>query len=78
MQVFAQPVVAHGKAPQFSVIGVGQLPFPSQVATGLKILPVHEAAPQTWLALTLRHAPAPSQAPSVPHSLLAVTSAHWL
>jgi hypothetical protein len=48
------------------------------VDAGVKLAPLHEAALHTWLLPTLRQAPAPSHIPSVPHSLVAVTSSHWL
>jgi hypothetical protein len=38
------------------------------------MLTLHAAALHTWLLLTLRHAPAPSQVPSFPHWLVAVSS----
>jgi hypothetical protein len=49
-------------------------PLPSQVETGEKMLPLHEASAQTTLVLALRQAPAPSQVPSFPHFLVVVSS----
>jgi hypothetical protein len=48
------------------------------VAAGVKIPPLHAAFVHTWLVLTLRHAPAPSQVPSLPHGLVAVSSVQYL
>jgi hypothetical protein len=41
-------------------------------------LPLQDAATQTVPELTLRHAPAPSHMPSLPHALLALSSAQAL
>lgn len=72
-----QPVTAHWKPPQSCAVAVVQAPMPSQVVTGVKVLPslLQLAFVQTWLELTLRQAPLPSQVPSLPHWLLAVSSA---
>jgi hypothetical protein len=51
-----------------------QAPSPSQVETGVKVPAVHEAEVHTWLVLTFRQAPAPSQVPSLPHCLVGVSS----
>jgi hypothetical protein len=48
--------------------------LPSQVETGVKTLPLHEASVQTTLVLALRQVPAPSQVPSFPHFLVVVSS----
>ena len=77
MQVVRQPVTAHWKAPQSCGVAAVQAPMPSQVVAGVKVLLslLQLAFAQTWLELTLRHAPLPSQVPSLPHWLLAVSSA---
>jgi len=50
-------------------MAVGQDPLPSQVAAGVNVFPslLHDAGVHTWLLLTLRQAPLPSQVPSFPH-----------
>ena len=55
-----------------------QAPAPSQVVVGVKVFSsaLHDAAMHTWLVPTLRQAPLPSQVPSLPHGLVAVSSAH--
>ena len=78
VQVFEQPVWAHAKGVQSCVLTTTHAPLPSQVETGVKTLPLHEASVQTTLVLALRQAPAPSQVPSFPHWLVPLWSVHAL
>jgi len=80
VQVLRHPVVAHWKPPQSCPVAIVQAPLPSQVVVGVKVLPslLQDAALQVWLAPTLRQAPLPSQVPSLPHWLVAVSSVHAL
>jgi hypothetical protein len=72
----AQPVSgAHGEPSQFCEATVAHSPFPLQVAIGVKVPSALQLAlAHTRLVPTLRHAPSPSQVPSLPHGLLAVSS----
>ena len=75
-QTFRHPVDAHWKAPQSCALAAGQAPAPSQVAAGVNVClsALQEAGVQILLLLTLRQAPVPSQVPSLPHGLVAVSS----
>jgi hypothetical protein len=54
--------------------------LPSHVVAGVNVLPslLQLATTQMWLDPTLRQAPLPSHVPSLPHSLVAVSSTHAL
>ena len=51
-----------------------QLPAPEQNAVGVKVVPVHDAAPQLTLVDVCVQAPAPLQVPVLPQVPLAP---HW-
>ncbi len=75
-QDLRQPVSVHSYAPQSWGFARLHAPWPLQVTSGVNVAPLHTPGVHTWLALTLRQVPEPSQVPSFPHSLLAVWSAH--
>jgi hypothetical protein len=66
-QLVAQAAPAHWYAPHDDVVPALQVPAPLQVEAEVSCALVQLAARQTVPAAHLRHAPAPSQVPSVPH-----------
>jgi hypothetical protein len=61
-----EPVVPHWYAPQLVAVDVPQVPEPSHVRGGVNVVPLQVEAAQVVPVAYLRHAPPPSQVPSVP------------
>src|SRR5688572_20970923 len=61
------PAVSHLYAPHDVAAPALHAPAPLHVDAAVAVAPVHAAARQTVPAAQLRHAPAPSQKPSLPH-----------
>lgn len=71
-------MTVHWNAPQFEVVAFWQAPTPSQLDAEVNVVPLHDAGAHWWLVPTLRQAPLPSQVPSFPHGLVAVSSTQLL
>jgi len=65
----AAPLHAYGE--QLDVVTGAHVPVPVQCEIGVNVEPVQDAAPQGTVAAALRQAPAPLQAPVLPHGGLA-------
>ena len=61
------PAVSHLYAPHDVAAPALHTPAPLHMDAAVAVAPVHAAATQTVLAPQLRHAPPPSQTPSLPH-----------
>ena len=62
----AVPAASHLYFPHEPGAAAAQAPAPSHSRAGVKVEPLHVAAPHTVLLAYLRHAPAPLQVPSFP------------
>ena len=70
------PAVPHRYGAHETGSAIRQVPAPLQVRVGVAVEPVHVAAAHIVAPEWLRHAPAPSQVPSLPQ-VIAPSSEHW-
>ena len=70
------PAVPHRYGAHGTGNAIRQMPAPLHVRVGVAVEPLHIAAAHIVAPEWLRHAPAPSQVPSLPH-VTAPSSEHW-
>jgi hypothetical protein len=74
LQEVLQLVLPQTYGAQLPVVAVEQAPPPEQNAVAMKVVPLHEAAPQLTLAAAWVQAPPPLQVPVLPQ---VAPTAHW-
>ena len=73
-QFVRQAVPPHVYGEQPDVVTGAHVPLPVQCDTGVAVEPVHDAVPHATLASACKQAPAPLQAPVLPHG---GDATHW-
>ena len=71
VQLVRQAAPPHVYGEQLDVVAGAQAPVPVQCDSGVNVEPVHDAVPHATVAAACRQAPAPLQAPVLPHGGLA-------